>query len=120
METRVGVYIRVFEGQRPGQPLRELRAFTKARGWEIAGEYVDCIADVKERGPQLNRLMDAAKKRQFDIIIVWHPGRMVECPLETAMNELSRAGVSFMQHSARLAGRPENIDVYCAEEWCFE
>jgi len=54
---RVGLYARVSTHnghQDPEVQLRELRAFAQARGWTVAGEYVDRgVSCSKERRPEL-------------------------------------------------------------------
>jgi DNA invertase Pin-like site-specific DNA recombinase len=51
-------------GQSPKMQLRELREYCQRRGFDVAGEYVDCdVSGSKESRPQLNRLMTDCRKR---------------------------------------------------------
>ena len=72
---RAAIYARVSttsHGQDVDMQLRELRQFADARGWQIAGEYVDAgVSGAKDSRPELNRLMADAHKRRFDVIAVW-------------------------------------------------
>jgi DNA invertase Pin-like site-specific DNA recombinase len=52
--------------------LRELREYAQRRGWTVTAEYVDHgINGSKDTRPQLNKLMAAAHRREFDAILCW-------------------------------------------------
>ena len=72
---RTALYARIStlnNGQSPEMQLRELREYCERRGWTVAGEYVDAgISGAKDRRPELDRLMQDAHKRRFDVIAVW-------------------------------------------------
>jgi DNA invertase Pin-like site-specific DNA recombinase len=70
---RVALYARVSTNdQNCDLQLRELREYAAARKWEIAGEYVDKgWSGSKANRPELSRLMADARKRRFDVVIVW-------------------------------------------------
>lgn len=107
--NRVVLYARVStinHNQDPEVQLRELRQYVAARGWQVAGEYVDHgVSGTKESRPQLNRLMNDARKRRFDGVIVWKFDRFARSTkhLLTALEEFRALGVSFTSYS-------ENID----------
>ena len=67
MTIRVAIYARVSttnHGQDVGLQTRELRQFAEARGWQVAGEYVDAgVSGAKNSRPELNRLMADAPSR---------------------------------------------------------
>jgi hypothetical protein len=71
MTTRVAIYARVStvnHGQDVSMQTRELRQFAQARGWNVAGEYIDAgVSGAKDSRPELNRLMADAHKRRFDV-----------------------------------------------------
>src|SRR5258708_3878240 len=75
MTTRVAIYARVSttnHGQDVGLQTRELQQFAEARGWTVAGEYIDAgVSGAKDSRPELNRLMADAHKRRADG--VWAP-----------------------------------------------
>lgn len=48
------------------------------------------ISGTKDRRPQLDRLMEAARKRQIDLILVWEAGQVRKEP-ETACGGLRGA-----------------------------
>jgi len=67
MTIRVAIYARVSttnHGQDVSLQTRELRQFAEARGWQVAGEYVDAgVSGAKDSRPELNRLMADAPSR---------------------------------------------------------
>ena len=75
MATRAAVYARVStlgHGQSPEMQLVELREQCSRRGWQIVGEYVDAgVSGANDRRPELDRLMQDAHKRKFDVVTVW-------------------------------------------------
>src|SRR5260370_23942705 len=56
---------------------RDLRAYCAARGFDLVREYVDvgqlCAKDSR---PELNKLIDDARKRQVDANVVWRFDRL--------------------------------------------
>ncbi len=71
---RAALYARVstLSGQNPEMQLCELREHTFRRGWAITGEYVDRgVSGAKESRPALNKLMVDARRRRFDVVLVW-------------------------------------------------
>ncbi len=70
--ARVAIYARVSTNeQSPELQLRDLTQYTTARGLS-ATEYVDAgFSGAKQSRPALDQLMDDARKRRFDCVIVW-------------------------------------------------
>jgi len=72
---RTAIYPRVSttnHGQDVSLQTGELRQFAEARGWKLADEYVDSgVSGSKDSRPELNRLMADAKRRKFDVVLVW-------------------------------------------------
>jgi len=98
---RVALYARVstLAGQSPEMQLVELREYAARRGWSIVEEYVDRgVSGVKESRPALNRLMDHARQRRFDVIAVWKIDRFGRSlrHLVNSIAELENYGVSFV------------------------
>ena len=93
------------KGQDPELQLTPLREYCKKREFIIAGEYIDNgQSGSKDRRPQLDLLMDAARKRQIDIILVWKLDRFGRSlrQLVTALDELSGLGVGFISYQDNL------------------
>ena len=70
---RVALYARVSTtDQSTDSQLLDLRRYVSDRGWTIFKEYCDNgISGTKDNRPALNDLMDDAKKRRFDVVLVW-------------------------------------------------
>jgi DNA invertase Pin-like site-specific DNA recombinase len=77
---RAAIYARVStDEQTTENQLAELRASAERQGWNVTGEYVDhAVSGAKGRDqrPQLDGLMKAAARRDFDIIAVWSVDRL--------------------------------------------
>ena len=67
------IYARVSTTDQSTEPqLLDLRAYAESRGWKVYGEYCDeGISGTKDSRPALNQLMDDARKRRFDVVLVW-------------------------------------------------
>ncbi len=84
--------------------LQDLREYASRRGWRVAEEY----ADVGHSGsttsrPALDRLMADARRRRFDVVLVWRFDRFARSTrhLLLALDEFRQLGiafVSFMEH----------------------
>jgi DNA invertase Pin-like site-specific DNA recombinase len=99
------------KGQDPELQLVPLREYCERRGFRIAGEYIDNgISGKQERRPELDRLIQAASKRQIDIILVWKLDRFGRSlkHLVTALDELSALGVGFISYQ-------DNLDLTTAQ-----
>jgi DNA invertase Pin-like site-specific DNA recombinase len=105
---KVGLYGRVSttdKGQDPELQLKDLRAYSKARGWKVFGEYVDKgESGAKDRRPELDRLMEDVRKRRIDIILVWRLDRLGRSlkHLILTLDELQSLGVGFISYSENL------------------
>lgn len=100
---RAGLYARVStddKGQNPELQLEKLRAYCKAKGWFVSGEFVDKLSGTgKVERPEFNRLMDCAKKKELDVIVVWKVDRFSrEGSLKTLnyIKKLNDSGVKFV------------------------
>jgi len=108
MPTRVAIYARVSttnHGQDVSLQTRELRQFAEARGWQIAGEYVDAgVSGAKDSRPELNRLMADAHKRRFDVVCVWRFDRFARSVshLLRALETFKAMGIDFVSFSEQL------------------
>jgi len=105
---RAAIYARVStsnHGQDVSMQTRELRQFCEARGWQIAGEYLDeGISGAKDSRPELNRLMADAHKRRFDVVVVWKFDRFARSVshLLRALEMFGSLGVAFVSLSEQI------------------
>ena len=108
-ETNVAIYARVStvgKGQDVDMQLRDLRAYATSRGLSIFKEYVDDgISGRKDKRPALDMLMNDARKRRFDTILVWRFDRFARSTrhLVTALEDFRHLGIDFISFQ-------ENID----------
>ena len=107
---RIGIYARVStKDQSCELQIRDLRTYCKARGFELVREYIDVgQSGAKDSQPERNKLMDDARKRQFDAIIVWRFDRFDRFArstkhLLTALEEFRSLGIQFISYQ-------ENVD----------
>src|ERR1700686_3352055 len=108
---RIGIYARVStKDQSCELQVRDLRAYCVARGYDLVREYVDVgQSGAKDSRPELNKLMDDARKRQFDAIVVWRFDRFARSTkhLLLALEEFRSLGIQFISYQ-------ENIDTSSA------
>jgi len=108
MTTRVAIYARVSttsHGQDVSLQTRELRQFAEARGWTVAGEYIDAgVSGTKDSRPELNRLMADAHKRRFDVVCVWRFDRFARSVshLLRALETFKALGIDFVSFSEQM------------------
>lgn len=103
---RAALYARVSTSeQSPELQLRDLRQYAEARSLAVT-EYVDSgYSGAKQSRPALDRLMNDARKRQFDCVLVWRFDRFARSTkhLLLALEEFRSLGVQFISFQ-------ENID----------
>src|SRR5271169_2619703 len=108
---RIAIYARVStKDQSCELQVRDLRSYCTARGFDLVREYVDVgQSGTKDSRPELNKLMDDARKRQFDAIVVWRFDRFARSTkhLLTALEEFRSLGIQFISYQ-------ENIDTSSA------
>jgi DNA invertase Pin-like site-specific DNA recombinase len=81
---RAAIYVRVSTAdQITDLQIRDLQEFVARQGWEIMEIYQDVISGAKASRPGLNRLMEDARARKFEILLVWKLDRfgrsLVDC-----------------------------------------
>jgi DNA invertase Pin-like site-specific DNA recombinase len=106
-KLRVAIYARVStsdKGQDPALQLTPLSDYCKQRGWQIVGHYVDHGTGKTAHRPELDKLLDAARKRQINCVVVWKLdrfGRSMQHLVNTLV-ELQGLGVSFVSYMENL------------------
>jgi len=103
---RVAIYARVSKvDQKLDSQLHELRQSCQNRGFEIIKEFTDIgVSGSKDKRPGLNALMNAARKRHIDAIMVYRFDRFARSTshLAIALDEFNALGVQFISHSENL------------------
>ncbi len=104
---RVALYARVSTtDQSTESQLLDLRRYVRERGWHSFREYTDNgVSGTKGNRPALNQLMNDAKKRRFDAVLVWRFDRFARSTkhLILALEEFRNLGIDFVSYQ-------ENID----------
>ena len=107
VNKKVAVYVRVStRDQSVEMQLNDLERYSKERGLSIFNVYKDNgVSGTKETRPALDDLMDDAKKRRFDVVLVWRFDRFARSTkhLVTALYEFRNLGIDFISYQ-------ENID----------
>jgi len=108
---RIAIYARVStKDQSCELQLRDLRTYCAARGFDAVYEYVDVgQSGAKDSRPELNKLMDDARKRKFDALVVWRFDRFARSTkhLLLALEEFRSLSIQFISYQ-------ENIDTSSA------
>lgn len=99
---RAAIYARVSTlRQDEGMQMSDLRELAKRHKWEIVTEYIDRgVSGSKESRAELNKLMADAKRRKFDVVMVWKFDRFARSlkHLITALAEFDHLGIDFVSH----------------------
>ena len=97
---RSAIYARVSTfDQEPENQLGEIRRYVVARGWVSTTEFVDRgISGSKDRRPALDELLKDARRRRFDVLVVWRLDRLGRNlrHLITLLEELQALGIAFV------------------------
>jgi DNA invertase Pin-like site-specific DNA recombinase len=99
---RAAFYVRVSTvDQHPETQLRELREYAQHRGLSVAQEheYVDHgFGGAKARRPALDRMLQDALRRRFDVLLVWSCDRLARSTKHflQVLDELDSCGVQFV------------------------
>lgn len=107
MKKRAAIYARVstVAGQSPQMQLDVLREFAARRELIVVEEFVDAgESGGKARRPALDRLMRAARRRAFDVVLVYRFDRFARSVrhLVTALDEFQALDVDFVSYSESL------------------
>jgi DNA invertase Pin-like site-specific DNA recombinase len=110
---RAVLYARVStvdKGQDPEVQLSDLREYAIRRGFEVVAEFVDFASGARNGRPEYHRMFDAARKRQFDVLLVWRYDRFARSMQElvNALEEFRTLGIDFISYR-------ENADTTTAE-----
>ncbi len=106
-DKKVALYVRVStKDQSVDMQLNDLDRYSKERGVKVFKVYKDNgVSGTKESRPALSELMNYAKKRKFDIVLVWRFDRFARSTkhLVNALYEFRNLGIDFISYQ-------ENID----------
>jgi DNA invertase Pin-like site-specific DNA recombinase len=107
-KVHAAIYARVSTvnaGQDPTLQTRELKEYCQRRGWQVFDCYVDNgFSGKKDSRPQLNRMMQDAHERRFDVVVVWRFDRFARSVshLLRALETFNSLGVQFVSLSEQV------------------
>ena len=99
MSKRAVLYTRVSTvDQNLQTQLLDLEQLAAQRGYEIVRTYEDRISGAKSRRPGLEELMRDARRRRFDIVLVWASDRIARSVRHflEVLDEMNRLGIEFV------------------------
>ena len=102
------IYARVStNGQTTDNQVRELRKVAKRHGWKIAAEFIDhgvSGAKGRDKRPALDKLLKAANRRDFSIIMAWSVDRLGRSlqHLVGFLDEIHAKGVDLYLHQQNI------------------
>jgi len=103
---RAALYYRVSTAdQSTAMQEGDLRRFAAARGFTIYEEYTDkAFSGATKNRPALDRLMGDARKRRFDVVLVWRFDRFARSTthLLSALNEFRHLSIDFISFNENL------------------
>jgi DNA invertase Pin-like site-specific DNA recombinase len=106
MKKAVAIYARVStDRQTVDMQIHELKAYVERRGWNLHREFIDqgySGSDTKR--PAFQEMMNEAKKRRFDVLLVWKLDRLSRSMKDLVMvlNELGGLGIDFVSYDNNL------------------
>jgi len=106
--VRAAIYARVSTlngGQDSSMQTRELEEYCQRKGWQIHDIYVDNgVSGKKDSRPQLNRMMQDAHERRFDVVVVWRFDRFARSVshLLRALETFGALGIQFVSLSEQV------------------
>src|SRR5215469_1076621 len=104
--TRCAIYARVSTADQNCEvQIRDLREYCHRRGWTISGEFIDHgVSGAKNSRPELDKLMRLARRREFDVVIVWRFDRFARSVkhLVLALEEFQSLGIGFVSYQEAL------------------
>lgn len=100
------IYARVStDKQKVDMQLNELRQFVARSGWKTYKEYIDqSFTGANTNRPAFLSMMEAARKRKFDVLVVWKLDRLSRSlkDLINTLDELGSCHIDFVSYDNNL------------------
>jgi Resolvase, N terminal domain len=96
---KAAIYTRISDrSQNDDLQLREVPTYVQQRGWTLTDTYSDTISGARDRRPALDRLMADARRRRFDVVVVYRFDRFARSTshLLRALEEFNSLGIAFV------------------------
>ena len=99
-ESRIAIYTRVStDEQSTSTQEHELRQYAKHRSWTVQRVYTDHgYSGASEKRPALDEMLRDARKRKFDVVLVWKFDRFARSlrQLVSALELFRKFGIGFV------------------------
>lgn len=113
MTKRIAIYARVStKEQNPESQIHALRQYATHRNFTIINEYIDvATGSIEKRAlnkkivdPSFRKLMDDARKRHIDCVLVWKYDRFARSlkSLLEALMEFNNLGIDFISYTQNI------------------
>jgi DNA invertase Pin-like site-specific DNA recombinase len=102
---RAAIYLRVSTlDQHPETQLYDLQQLAQQRQFEIVATYEDRISGAKARRPGLDQMMKDARRRHFDVVVVWACDRLARSVRHflEVLDELNHLNLEFVSFREQL------------------
>lgn len=97
---RAARYLRVSKAEQdPALQDDETAELIAKRGWKVVETYTDHgVSGTREKRPALDRLLQDARRRRVDVIVVWKADRLFRSlkAMVTTLDEWSALGIGFV------------------------
>ena len=126
MTKQAAIYVRVStDGQTVENQVRELRQIAQRRGWQIVEVYGDHgISGSKGRDqrPGLDRMLNDASRRKFDVIATWAIDRLGRSLVDllATVQTLEACGVRFVHRAAEPRHHDTGRQAHVSGLWCLQ
>jgi DNA invertase Pin-like site-specific DNA recombinase len=116
-QIRAALYARVSTAEQSSAMQRdEMQTFCQRRGWDLIEEYVDeGFSGSQASRPALNHLLADAKRRKFDVVLVYRYDRFARSlrQLVNALEEFRALGIDFVSlHEGVDTSTPNGLLVF--------
>lgn len=101
---KAAIYARVStedKGQDTENQLIQLRQYCTAKGYEVYKEYTEYVTGTgKKKRPVFEEMMEDARRRKFDVLLVWSYDRFSRAGLKDIhyISDLNQWGVKFVSY----------------------
>jgi DNA invertase Pin-like site-specific DNA recombinase len=99
-KMRAATYLRVSRSDQSSRlQADETSELVKRRGWSLARSFVDDgISGATAKRPAFRELLDAARRREFDVLVVYRSDRLFRSLREllATLDELGELGIGFV------------------------
>jgi DNA invertase Pin-like site-specific DNA recombinase len=118
---RTAIYARISTDetrQNPETQLIQLRDYAAQRKFEIVGEYIDYASGRHTERVSYKKLIDTVRKRQVDVVLVFHYDRLARSPLNSSpVSRSSTVSVSILSPISSMSTPPRTSASSTLPSW---